>query len=534
MGLFATVWAILVAYYSIIWPLLIVLALAAAIKYWWNEVKYFFMKLRTGFPLVGFIARNARQLQESAPDTEGGLPWYDSERELCTRYHRFYEDIDKDPDFFDKCTNYLNKVEETGRKKPGPLLWGLSALLVVLEAYIFSLVLTPFISTNISADQAEWSALLLSVVIGIILLWLTHSMGKEIHKNSLVKKARVWYGHAKLATKANTLQTRKVPLEKTEQDEEDPPYLHIVHRVSSKNADFKPTWPVTIATILFIAAFAVGAYLIRAATLNEMETELVNASPYALSSAQPGDDSPFSTAITMVRPFTLPGAAEQDNQEADERAASEVISERIFAYKLTFIMLSVIFVGVQAIGIMIGSRYSFAGIDSEEAVRYRAGFSNRNEFVAWYERKRNQIVRDAEMHLSRLQKAIAQRHGLDGDNGGPKQRRSFVQYLREQERSKLSQQVQVQAVQDSGPSVSTQTPQTPDEPETETSGGGQTTQGTGNGDATEESKIKALGDLTEYSAEVLTSIAEEMELDPAKLLNRKKAQEVVKRVRQGG
>jgi len=430
MEMFTTLAAALAAYRYIVWPLLSLLVLVAVIIRWWEQVEYFFVKVRTGFPLIGFIARNGRQNQESAPDPAGGdTPWYRSERELCARYYRFYERANKDANFFDKCANYLNKVEERGRKPTGIVLWCASVFLVLLEAFIFALVLAPFIANNISANQAEVSAIVISLLIGTILVPASHLMGAEIHKNSLIKKARVWHGQARRENEAKKLQANnRIDLEHTELDDADPKYLHIINRVPH-NANVRPSWGKSAIAIILIAVLAVGAYLIRASTINELETEQVNASPYAATSVQGSGASPFDSA-TRIGPFALPGAAAQDNEQADQRAASEVVSERIFAYKLTFIILSVIFVGVQIIGILIGMLRSYAGIQSKEAAGYIKGFSSKSEFAAWHARKRDQVARDADMHLNRLQKVIAQHHDLGGSDAH-NQRRSFALYVRE-------------------------------------------------------------------------------------------------------
>jgi len=524
LGLFATIWAVLTAYYTIILPTLGLVVLILAIRHWWGEITYFFLRLRTGFPLIGFIARNSGQRQNPALNIEGGAPWYRSELELCSRYYRFYTDTYKDPEHYDRCSDYLKKIEESGRKPAGPGLWGLNVLLVVAEAYILGLVLAPFMATNVSADMGEWMALAIAVLVSIILLLLTHVMGKEIHHNSLLKKASVLYQ----ATPDKSADAVQLTLAETRQDDAAPRYLKLLNRLEH-DAEMAPSRKWTIIACIGITAIAVFAYFIRSSTLNQMETELVNASPYAALSAQAGDDSPFSTPSlsigpVTIGPFTLPGEAAEDNHEADQRAASEVMSERILGYKLTFVMLSVIFIGVQIIGIMIGVTRTFAGVHSEKAYDGLDGFSSRSEFVAWYERKRERIARDAEMHLSRLQKNIASKNRLDRRDEHV-QRGNFALYVREKEQEKRRQQV---------PAEPKDVPKPPVPPvKLDTTRTEQGTQGTGNRNGADDDKIKDLGDLTGYSDAVITGIAEELKLDPARLFSRRDVQNALKRVNQG-
>ncbi|MFP6848442.1 MAG: hypothetical protein VCA57_07025 [Pseudomonas sp.] len=134
----------------------------------------------------GFVGFGSRRSQVEGREEGSSTNWYKTERELCAKYHRFYGRVNKDAAFYEKCANYLNKVEERGRKPTGMVLWVATIFLVILEAFIFALVLSPFIATNISANQAEFSAIIVSLLIGTILVPATHLMGAEIHKNGLV------------------------------------------------------------------------------------------------------------------------------------------------------------------------------------------------------------------------------------------------------------------------------------------------------------------------------------------------------------
>lgn len=429
MELFETLTTALAAYRYIVWPLLGLMLLTIVIIRWWESVKYFFLNLTCSFPVIGHVASASRRAQVEDRD-ENDTVWYKTERELCAKYHRFYERVNKDAAFYDKCANYLNKVEERGRKPTGVALWGASIFLVILEAFIFALVLSPFIANNISANQAEFSAIVISVLIGTILVPATHLMGAEIHKNGLISKARLWHAQAKRDNEAKKLQSdNNVDLDHTELDNADPKYLHIINRVQH-NATVTPTWWKSGVAVALILILAVGAYLIRASTINELETQQVNDSPYA----QTESNDPFSAASSNS-PFELPADAVADGQAADQRANSEVAGDRIFAYKLTFIILSVIFVGVQIIGVLIGMFRSFAGIQSKEAAGYITGFSSASEFASFHQLKRDQVARDAEAQLSSLQERIEHRHALGGstDRG---HRRSFALYVSGEEQKK--------------------------------------------------------------------------------------------------
>ena len=559
MELFDTLSTALAAYRYVVWPLVGLMVLAIVVMRWWDEVKYFFLNLGCSFPVVGYVASASRRSQVEGREEGSDTTWYKTERELCAKYHRFYERVNKDAAFYEKCANYLNKVEERGRKPTGMVLWIASIFLVILEAFIFALVLSPFIATNISANQAEFSAIIVSLLIGTILVPATHLMGAEIHKNGLISKARLWHMQAKRDNDAQKLQSdSNVDLDHTDLDNGQPKYLHIINRVQH-NATVTPTWWKTIIAVVLISVFAVGAYLIRSSTINEMETQQVNASPYSMSES----DSPFSSGGNS--PFELPSEAVADGQQADERAASEVADDRIFAYKLTFIILSVIFVGVQIIGVLIGMFRSFAGIQSKEAAGYITGFSSAGEFAAYHELKREQVARDAEAQLSSLQERIEHRHDLGGstDRGD---RRSFALYVREseghkartQEETERKRQLEAERAEEAeldklrrdvarqrereailggvpqpipvtatpvAVAVMVATPPVEPAPVAEN-----TAVPAGEDQA---ALIAGLGDLTLYTDSELSSIGQELGLDHQVLLSKQKVQSAIKRAKAG-
>lgn len=556
MELFETLATALAAYRYVVWPLVGLMVLTIVVMRWWDEVKYFLLNVGCSFPVVGFVARASRRAQVEDREAGSATTWYKTERELCTQYHRFYERVNKDASFYEKCANYLNKVEERGRKPTGMVLWIASIFLVILEAFIFALVLSPFIATNISANQAEFSAIIVSLLIGTILVPATHLMGAEIHKNGLISKARLWHMQAKRDNDAQKLQSdSRVDLDHTTLDDGQPKYLHIINRVQH-NATVTPVWWKTVIAIVLIGVFAIGAYLIRSSTINEMETQQVNASPFASSE----QTSPFTSPSDS--PFELPSAAQADGQQADDRAASEIADDRIFAYKLTFIILSVIFVGVQIIGVLIGMFRSFAGIQSKEAAGYITGFSSAGEFAAYHELKREQVARDAEAQLSSLQERIEHRHAL-GASTDRGDRRSFALFVRESEAGKartqddaerkrqqdseraeqaeldkLRREVALQrereAILAGAPSavasaavaapvaVATTVLVTPVEPVTAVAASDD-----------QSELIASLGDLTQYSVEELSSIAQELGLDQPLLLSKQKVQSAIKRAKAG-
>ncbi|WGL28478.1 hypothetical protein OWC53_02475 [Pectobacterium brasiliense] len=394
MELFQSIAEAISLYRYIFWPLLVLMTLVLVFIRWWDQVSYFFLNLMSSMPLIGHVSRLSRANEPRRQGT-GKLAWYPAEEAICAKYWQYYKTSNLDADFYLRCVNYLNKVDERGRKPTGVILWGCSVVLVLLEAFIFALVLSPFIANNISANQAEFSAIVISVLIGVVLVPATHLMGAELHKNTLLKKIRYWYSEARHSGSAKGLSKNpEISLENTRLDDSEPNYIQMLNRVTH-NVHVKPQYWATAVALALIIFFSVGAYLVRAATINAMDTQAVNGSPFSQM-----------VQTSEVSPFDLPAGAVADNAKADTQASQEITDNRVFASKLTFIILSVIFVGVQLIGILIGIYRSFAGIESKAAAKYIGNFSGSEEFASWHAMRRERVERDGQEKLTALQNRL--------------------------------------------------------------------------------------------------------------------------------
>ncbi|MBD8216703.1 hypothetical protein [Erwinia persicina] len=535
-------------YRYIFWPLVGLMALIIIFIRWWDQVSYFFLNLMSSLPLFGYITRLSRSHEPRRRGT-GGLAWYPAEEAICAKYWQYYKTSNLDADFYLRCVNYLNKVDERGRKPTGIILWCVSVALVLLEAFIFALVLSPFIANNISANQAEFSAIVISVLIGVVLVPATHLMGSELHKNTLLKKIRYWYAEARHGGTAKGLsKNTQISLETTRLDDNDPNYLQMLNRVTH-NAQVKPQYWATGIALALILFFAVGAYFVRAATIDSIDTQAVNGSPFSQQ-----------TAAASGSPFDLPAAAVEDNARADRQAAHEISDNRVFASKLTFIILSVIFVGVQLIGILVGLFRSFAGIESKAASKYIGNFSGSEEFATWHAMRRERVERDAQEKLTSLQNRLMMKR-TNSQSEALNTLPTFQDYasgkVRDKARLDAEQQLQMQeyaapqpapaappvavtqavpvpqptavapavvpepvAAAAIAPAAAPVTAPAPAAPLAD--------------DAEEKQRIHALGDLTSFSADELQLIADDQGLALPALQKRQQVQALLNKARQGG
>ena len=525
MELFQSIAEAISLYRYIFWPLLALIVLVVVFIRWWKQVSYFFLNVASSFPLIGLIARLSRSNEPRRTETDGKA-WYPAEKLLCAKYWRYYDSFNHSADFYQRCVNYLNKVDERGRKPTGPLLWFCSVALVLLEAFIFALVLSPFIASNISANQAEFSAIVISILIGVVLVPATHLMGAELHKNTLLKKIRYWYNDARHAGNAKGLsKANNVSLEESKVDDDEPNYIQMRNRVNT-NVEAKPQYWATAIALALILFFAVGAYFVRAATIDAIDTQAVNGSPFSQMSD------------TQSSPFELPAEAAADNAKADSQAAAEINHNRVFASKLTFIILSVIFVGVQLIGILIGLYRSFAGIESKTAAKYVGNFSGSEAFTAWHSAHRDRVERDAQEKLSALQNRMLMKR-TSSQSQQLNELLTFNDYVNwkmrdkrdnaraaDEHRQQALRQAQAAAVAQPAPAAA-EPVMPPPVAATRQAAEPQAPQN-------EKERLDALGELTGLDEEELALIAEDQGLPLEALLKRQRVQQLLNKTRAKG
>lgn len=375
------------------------LVLLVAIRIWWSKVSYFYMNVAYALPLVGRIS----SLSRKPPITEAD-GWMDSESRLCADYYSYYRGFNKSPDYYDKCRDYLNKVHETGRREKGFFMWMLIIGLIFFEAVGFAYVLAPFMVQNISANVAGMLAWFTAFLLSVAAVFFTEMAGREMHHSSLITKIRTWYEQSR--TPRDLEADTKVDIDNTYRDDDEPNYLKVLNR-TDHNARVTPKYTWTTVCLIYVLAIAIGAFVIRNYSLKSMEVDLVS-NPDAFSQTQSGNTKlPDS-------PFELPAESAQENQTADQTSAHDKMEAIRAASLTTYIILSVIFLGIQGVGIVLSNRFSFAGKQSGQAWQYTRGFNNAEEFAAHYQNLREHVARDAQAKLTALQSRLANRITTSG------------------------------------------------------------------------------------------------------------------------
>jgi len=415
----------------------------------WQEVKFWWLNFKYNFPIIGKIAR----LSQDIEGFDENHKWFYSEERLCRDYYNFYEKVDKGSESFDEAKAYLHSVGELGRKPTPTFIWIMIFVLVIVEAFGFAYVLAGFTIPGASEATQEKGAVGVAAMLAILLVWLTHMTGQELHKNTLIKKIRRWYKNDN-AGGSNWRDLKPdenlITIDNTFDDEKSPNYIRMLNRIDV-NDKVKTTYTKTMLTLLFIGVVAVGATYIRGQVLeqeiassHEAAMDIFNsdASPFGDVDAGSDDDigALFGDAETAGAEDDLASLFGDDAKEASAKPAvqnGESIEDSTNRKGgwATFIILGLMFVFIQILGIFFGMHWDFAGRESKEAFGCLKGFSTKKAFLSYYEKVKTHIARIAQRKLQKLQhkmNIINDNTGTDAETTAilrNNKDRTFKQYL---------------------------------------------------------------------------------------------------------
>lgn len=393
------------------------------------------------FPLIG---KNARLSKRFGMDDQN---WFNSEREVCNSFLPYYDDCNADEYHYEQSARYLNKVGDTGIKPMSWYTWLGLSILVVIEAAGFAYILAGFTIQDGSEAIQVQGAIAIAIVLSMILVFLTHAMGGELYRNQQIGKVRLRWGHDETVKEAyvETDQLVGLTTKTNELDDNQPSWKQIANRLAKTNADFSKSWTMSILTVVVIAIVGIGATYVRGQVLEKLAIEEIS------GHQQDGMGSTFS----IEDPFADAPPAELTsyNDEAEDAAFREAIQAHKRGGWMTFIILAVIFVAMQAISIFLGFKTTFSGKESAKAYKATHKFSNLNAYLDYHAAKRAGVERVAQSVLSHLQSKLAiSARKLAGDknilNAANKpSARTFINYykLRELQNQQTPEVIQAQA-----------------------------------------------------------------------------------------
>ena len=415
----------------------------------WQEVKFWWLNFTYNFPVIGKISTLAKDIE----GFDEKHKWFYSEERLCRDYYNFYEKVDKDSESYDEAKEYLHAAGELGRKPTPTFIWIMIFALVIVEAFGFAYVLAGFTIPGASEATQQKGAIGVAAMLAILLVWLTHMTGQELHKNTLIKKIRRWYKNDN-AGGSNWRDLKPdeqlITIDNTFDDSTSPNYIRMLNRLDV-NDKVKTTYTKTILTLIFIFAVAIGATYIRhqvltqeIASSHETAMNIFNedASPFAGAESAGGDED-----IGALFGDDAGADAKEDLSSLfgnDAKGAVTTVEKNTATIEdetnqkggdATFIVLGLMFIFIQILGIFFGMHWDFAGRESREAYECLRGFATKKAFLSYYDRIKTHIARVAQQQLQKLQhkmNIINDNTGTDAETTAllrNNKERTFRQYL---------------------------------------------------------------------------------------------------------
>ncbi len=396
----------------------------------WQEVKFWWLNFTYNFPIIGKLSRLAKDIE----GYDENHKWFYSEERLCRDYYNFYEKVDVDDESYDEAKDYLHAAGELGRKPTPTFIWIMIFVLVIVEAFGFAYVLAGFTIPGASESIQEKGAIGVAAMLAILLVWLTHLTGQELHRNTLIKKIRRWYKNDN-AGGSNWRDLKPdeqlITIDNTFDDKDSPNYIRMLNRLDV-NDKVMTTYTKTMLTLAFIIAIAIGATYIRHQVLVQ---EIASAHESAVNIFNDDSGSPFGDSDAKSDDDVGALFGDTDSKDAEDDLASlfgddapKADTEKKTAHNnaniedetnqkggdATFMILGLLFVFIQILGIFFGMHYDFAGRESKEAYECLRGFSTKKAFLSYYDRAKTHIARVAQKQLQKLQHKM----NIINDNSG--------------------------------------------------------------------------------------------------------------------
>lgn len=353
--------------------LVLLITLYAFNKAFRNAVNFWWLNFKTDFPAIGTIAR----VSTNDAAIQSNTIWRDCETNLCYKYLDYYDREIEDPEYYNKCVSYLRKIGEQGRSPTPFFIWIVILGLVVAEALGFAYVLAGYTIPGASESLQQKGAIGIAFVISALLVFLTHSAGGEIYKNSVIGRILQNRGD-------NDLIKEEVDIQSDHKDDNAPSWQQAYNRF---NGGDSKTWILSIVTTIFIIIVAIGATYVRGQVLEKQliqEVSTASISIYDTAPAELGEIQSNADAKAL-----------QEQQEADRKGGWA-----------TFIVLAVLFIFIQILGILFGYKWGFAGKNSGDAYEASHRFRTAREYQNYITQKRRAITAKANEKLSKMKRQI--------------------------------------------------------------------------------------------------------------------------------
>ncbi len=382
-----TVMDIIHTYREVLSLALALLMTVLVVRHFWTEISFWWMDLVYGFPFFGKVKRLSNSLELNRQNG-----WFHAEEELAQSYVSHHDRLHADPDYFDKCTSYLSRASETGRRPFAWYMWVLIFVMVAIEAMGFSYVLAGFTVPGASENVQKLGAVGISLLLSVLLVGFTHWAGKELYMNSLMDRARSWWRHDGREGAKLMESQHEISIENNHDDDREAKYVQLLNRVAA-TGEAEKRYKLTIFTAILVLIIAVGATWVRGIVL---EQELQAQTTGGVGQVHQAAGGSF-----------FPDTLTQPQAQADTSAINQEVENGRKGGWGTFIVLAVIFIFMQIFGILTGFKFGFAGKESAKAYDVVSRFNSRAAYEAYFKSRKTRILRTGQSRLQTLQQLLA-------------------------------------------------------------------------------------------------------------------------------
>ncbi len=377
-----------------------------------NKLRFLMMRFWYEIPIIGTFDRLLKDSQQIE-----GTRWSTAERILCADYYRFAGTIKADKEAWEKSTSYLAKVQELGRSEFPWFGWLFIMILLVAESASFGILLTDYISNDLTAKDKVWLGYSLATVLALMLLILTHATGRQLHRNSLIKKARQWFINRPDHEKNKTLRPfPDVCLDHNEMDDEEPIYVQVISRVQGIGGKCQLNYLMPLVCLIIVFGIGATAYHMR---LSIHHKQILQAAIEAKMEASITDDSADVNDLLGI---------EEENISPED--LKTIAADETSIANGAFGILSFLYGAMQFVSVFIGYTYGFSGKESRAAMHLRSHFSSQESFLKFHQDRFDNVARLAQAKLERLQHQmrLADNDGLES----LEHKMTFYAYVSEQ------------------------------------------------------------------------------------------------------
>ncbi len=339
------------------WIVLGAITLAILVALYANRHSSFWLtELSYTFPLIGKLHRFSNDYSKSSHKG-----WLNVENTLCRDYAKHMSTISKPK--FENNIEYLRKTYDLARKPMPKWILALIALLVVMEGFGFSYLLGGFMAAESSENTRQLLMVGIVVVLASVLLWTTHAAGHQLFRTNLLRDC---FKQHQASDEDHGFTSRIIKLnERQSIDDDVPEHVQCANRIATRPGD-RGSYSWMWITLTFIVIVAIGSTVLRMETLASTEAdEAISGAPQL-----------FQAAATAVAAAVA--AAPDAGAIARHNAALA-----------GFVLLAVIFLITQAVGMSVGYKYGFVGMQSMQAYKATSGEPDYHSYFAPFQHKMN-------------------------------------------------------------------------------------------------------------------------------------------------